>query len=58
MQTFHKHKILVTEQQVSDINPLWAFRQVTNPSTNLLLTISLHNKEHARLSMVSLNQKF
>ena len=23
MQTFHKHKILITEQQVSDISPLY-----------------------------------
>ena len=23
MQTFQKHKILITEQQVSDINPLY-----------------------------------
>jgi len=23
MQTFHKHKILITEQQISNINPLY-----------------------------------
>jgi len=34
MQTFHKHKILITEHQISDINPaLWTIRHITNPST-------------------------
>ena len=43
MHTFHKHKILITEQQVSDINPLYELADTSRiplqplTSTNMCL---------------------
>jgi hypothetical protein len=51
--TFHKHKLLISEQQISDINPLYELAdmsQIQLQKNAPLLRPILHSTQHTRHS--------
>jgi hypothetical protein len=59
MEAFHQHKILITEQQVSDINPFYEIADTSRiPLYAPWLSLILHNTQHTSHSKVSLHYTF